>query len=263
MQVALFLDIDDTLTKGPIQSFFAKHLGVYEEYRDLEAKFQSQQVASAVFGHDLVSLFAGQQFNRDKATQIYPEVDLQPWSKRLLSLQENGVDIYFVSSGPSYYIEELARLHDIPKGRVLCSKYYFDAPGFVISSCNAVTGSGKAQFVKGFVSKYPISIGIGDNIAHDGPFIANCTLGFLTIKNDQFPFVPSFEYVIDLVSRLTAIGNARPGARDNVDLPRLSVPELLQRLTFGSWLTLGTVFAAALAIGGFIAKYWPAGTKGG
>jgi HAD superfamily phosphoserine phosphatase-like hydrolase len=262
MQVALFLDIDDTLTRAPIQSFFARHLGVYEQYRELEANFQSQQVSSAEFGQRLVALFAEQKFNRDKAAQIYPEVELQPWSERLLSLQRNGVDIYFISSGPSYYIEELARRHDVPAGRVLCSKYSFDSPGAVISSCNAVSGPGKAQFVKDLVSKYPISIGIGDHVAHDGPFIVHCTLGFLTVHNDQFPYIPSFEHIINLVSRLTAIESGRHGDAQNIDLRKLSVPQLLHRFTFGSWLTLAGVLSAAFALGAFVTKFWGAAPKG-
>jgi HAD superfamily phosphoserine phosphatase-like hydrolase len=261
MQVAVFLDVDDTLTRAPIQSFFARHLGVYEQYQKLEADFQSQQVSSTEFGQRLVALFAEQKFNRDKAAQIYPQVELQPWSERLLALQKNGVDIYFISSGPSYYIEELARRHDIPAGRVLCSKYLFDAPGSVISSCNAVSGPGKAQFVKKLVSKYPISIGIGDNVAHDGPFIVHCTFGFLTEHNDQFPYIPSFEHVIDLVSRLTAIESAS-GDAQNIDLRKFSVPQLFHRLTFGSWLALAGLLSAAVGVGVFVTKFWGAAPKG-
>jgi|RhiMetdeSRZDD1v2_1073273.scaffolds.fasta_scaffold419551_2 phosphoserine phosphatase len=257
MRVALFLDVDNTLTPSPIQGYFARALGVYDQYLKLEDQFQNETMSSNDFGRELVALFASQRFNSGKAAEVFGSVPLQPWADGLFALQKHEkVHVYLVSNGPSYYITELALKRDVPPQRVCCSQYFFQAPGNVISSCNAVSDQGKAEFVRIAAANYPISIGIGDSPEHDGPFIAQCTFGFLTVRTDSYPHIPSFEHIINLVSKLVKIPDSAESVRRDkvVDLPALPPRDLIKSLTTRSWLTLGTVVAAAFAAGAISGK---------
>ena len=257
MHIALFLDVDDTLTRAPIQSYFAQHLNVNERYRELENGFQNESVTSKEFGDGLVALFASQGFTNDKALASFSQVQLNPWADRLLSLQDQDVHIFLVSNGPSYYIDELARLRSIPIARVCCSKYFFDAPGSVISSCDARSDQGKATFVQNNAARYDISIGIGDSPQHDGPFIAQCTFGFLTVQTDSYPYVPSFEHIIHLVERLKKKPVLAADGRRVLDAKGLTIPQLKSALSVGTWIAFFAVVAAAFTAGSILASFWP------
>jgi 2-hydroxy-3-keto-5-methylthiopentenyl-1-phosphate phosphatase len=163
MRVALFLDVDNTLTPSPIQGYFARALGVYNQYVELEDQFQKETISSADFGRELVALFASQRFNSGKAAEIFGTVPLQPWADGLFALQKNEkIHVYLVSHGPSYYISELADKRDVPHQRVCCSKYFFEAPGSVISSCNAVSELNSCATPLP-TTRYPLGLGIAQS----------------------------------------------------------------------------------------------------
>jgi hypothetical protein len=66
MRIAVFLDVDKTLTKDLIQQEYAKVFGCEPEYLALEAEFQSKR-DSTKFGMELIRLFASQGFTEGKA----------------------------------------------------------------------------------------------------------------------------------------------------------------------------------------------------
>lgn len=257
MQIALFLDVDGTLTRDPIQSYFAHHMKVDDRYRTLEDGFQNETMTSTEFGHQLVALFASVGFTEEKALAAFSQVELHPWAERLLSLQDEDVHIFLVSNGPSYYINELARRRSIPRDRVCCSRYFFNSPGSVISGCDAVSDQGKARFVQEQASRYTFSIGIGDSPQHDGPFIAQCTFGFLTVPTDSYLYVPSLEHIISLVARLKSMQATVGIKRGAFDPLPMTIKELISSLPVRAWAAFGGLLAATFTAGTFVGRYWP------
>ena len=55
MKVAIFLDVDNTLTVGYIQEHFAELLKCGDQYRKIENAFQNEEISSAEFGNRLGS----------------------------------------------------------------------------------------------------------------------------------------------------------------------------------------------------------------
>jgi phosphoserine phosphatase len=57
MRIAVFLDVDNTLTEDFIQQQYAQALDCVPEYRQLEAQFE-RNLDSQAFGDAIVKLFA-------------------------------------------------------------------------------------------------------------------------------------------------------------------------------------------------------------
>lgn len=157
-----------------------------------------------------------------------------------------------MSSGPSYYIKRLANEFDIPEKQTCYSQYSFDPRTGVISECDAVSDAGKSDFVKRFAKNYVITIGVGDHPEMDGPFITNCTIGFLIRPSDKYLYLPSFELLINFVNELSfALSEARNdseslGGQDNEDLGDYTIVQLLGKLRPGQLRT--AIGSAALLI---------------
>lgn len=161
MNIALFLDVDWTLTKEYIQQVYARQIGCEDGYLEIERKFQNQQISSAEFGQEIIELFAANGFTEQKAGEYFNKVELQPWTDELLKID---TDIYLVSSGPNYYIERLASSYNIPSDRTCNSVYYFQQTNKLIKGCSAINDLHKAMFVKEHVGRYDLTIGIGDHL---------------------------------------------------------------------------------------------------
>jgi len=250
MKIGLFVDVDRTITRNFIQQDVARALGCENEYRNLEEGFQNQTISSDEFGEQLIAIFASKQFTRQKARDTYESVQLQPWAAELLQLK---IDKYLVSSGPSYFIDELARNYNIPQDHVCRSEYIFDNRTGIIQSCNAISAQQKAQFVKHNLSKYAITIGIGDHPEHDGPFVSLCTIPLLTINTDKYISVKTFSLVIVLIQNMMKLG------RDELaplDVRKLTPLQVLRSFTLGSWLTLGPALVAVASAGFAVGKWW-------
>ena len=201
MSIALFLDVDNTLTKGFIQARFAKLLGVFTEYEPIEDQLQKEQISSQEFGAHLIELFNKAGFNEAFAKDHYRDIEQHEWVKDLLALP---VTTYLVSSGPNYYIMSLAREHGIPDANVLCSEYQFDKTTGRLSGCKGVSDATKANFVLRQKSKHTISVGVGDLAKRDGPFLTHTDIPILTARNDSYLSVESLEVVTALVRNLCA-----------------------------------------------------------
>jgi hypothetical protein len=106
IKFAVFLDVDLTLTEDYIQASFARALGCYDAYKqELEDKLQRGEIGSEKFGQGLIKLFASKGFTLAKAKEIYSDIVVYPFAKKLFKLPY--VDTFLVSSGPSYFIDEL------------------------------------------------------------------------------------------------------------------------------------------------------------
>lgn len=204
MRIAVFLDVDNTLTTDFIQKQYARVLGCEGEYCKLEDDFQKQVIDSVEFGKQIIKLFASKNFTELVARKHFKDVKLQVWTDELLKLQ--GIDKYLVSSGPSYYIDALAEQYQIPPEHRCRSIYRFNDDTGLIESCAAVSSQNKADFVHQRKEKYNITIGIGDSDKLDGPFLSHCTVPLMTARTANYISIPDFQSVILLIHRLSAIG---------------------------------------------------------
>ena len=193
MKIAVFLDVDKTLTLDFIQKEYAKALGCRPEYEKIENEFQRKQISSAEFGKEIIVLFASKHLTEDRAGELFSSVRLQPWTDELLALD---IDKYLVSSGPSYYIDPLATKYRIPEKNVCRTVYRFDRRTRIIDSCSSVDEQYKADFVRERVGEYDLTIGIGDNAKFDGPFVSHCTIPLLTVTTESTLHIPNFGAVI-------------------------------------------------------------------
>jgi phosphoserine phosphatase len=199
---ALFLDVDETLTNGPIQSYYAKEFGYYEKLLAIEEKFQTGKISSQQFGEAVTPLMREHGFTWQANKHVVDKVILQPWTTTFL--ENKNADIYLVSSGPSFYIDWLANRFNIPNERVLCTRYFFDPnTGVILDQVNAISGAHKGAFVERVSKLYLLSAGVGDNAASDGQFIAHCTVGFLTQPNENYLYAPNLSLIAHTLSRLT------------------------------------------------------------
>jgi phosphoserine phosphatase len=174
--VALFLDVDLTLTRRHVQAVYAVSLNCFDGYCALERSLEHNTIDVHQFGQGLVDLFASRRFTRARAAEYYRRVEMRSRASLLLS---HEADVFLVSSGPSYFVERLADEFDIPRTRVLCSSYEFCNDTGLISTCSAVTSAEKVHFVRTHAPYYRASIGIGDCPRADGPFLEECTIGLL------------------------------------------------------------------------------------
>ena len=194
--IALFLDVDNTLTEENIQETYAKHLECQPEYADIEVKFQSGSIGAAEFGERLVGLFASRGFNRRMAVELADSVRLRQGVHQLLTLP---VDIFLVSSGPDYFVRPLGERFKVPIEQVMCSVYSFHRSGGVVSGCAAASDDARARFVRSNATKFTLSIGLGDSPVRDLPFLNACNIGLLTVPTEDHLCAPDLGSVEGLV----------------------------------------------------------------
>ncbi len=250
MHIAVFLDVDNTLTTDFIQKQYAKALECEAEYEVLEDKFQ-KEANSKAFGEELVKLFASKGFTQEKAREFFDKVPLQKWTDGLLKL--GGIDKYLVSSGPNYYIDVLAERYKIPDENIFRSVYKFSRNSpFTIESCEAVSDQNKAKFVSERKGKYDITIGVGDSEKHDGPFLSQVTIPLLRGRTDEYISVSDFQSVILLIKGLLQIAETAevfdPGSK--------TILQVMKSITVNNWVWIITAFAAVFGAGTAIGHLW-------
>ena len=213
--IALFTDVDNNLTMSPIQAVYATALGCADKYMDLEVGFQAHRITSNEFGVELTDLFRRSGFTRDLAEEVFDQVPLHPWVDDVLRLP---VDVFLISSGPSYYIEKLADAYAIPTSRVLCSRYDFDGDGLLGRCSWPVSASTKAAYVHARQSAYRLTVGVGDSEVHDGPFLSHCDLPIMTRPSDHFFYVASFDCIGCSTESLRVADAVQQGLSDVAEL---------------------------------------------
>ena len=250
MKLALFLDVDRTLTREYIQHVYAKELGCEAEYSAVEQEFQARKLSSKEFGDAIIKLFASRGFTAERARELFDKVELQPWTDELLKFD---VDKFLVSSGPSYYIDKLASEYNIPKSHVYRSEYEFDAQSKLIKKCKAVNEQQKAQFVGSHLKKYDFTIGIGDNLEFDGPFVSQCTIPLMTISSDRYISVPDFSLAIILLENIVKLKQETKV----VEVDKMNIKQTINALSVQSWGIFFAVISAVFTLGAaFGAKIW-------
>lgn len=203
MSVAMFLDVDQVLTKYSVQMQFAEKLKVADQLRDVEGKFRGRKATNTDFNEVLVPLFRQKGFTRDHAEKWFGGILLQPWAKNLLSVPNTTK--YLVSSGPSYYVRAMADKWKIPQENVHCSEYAFDGEGLLDGCTAPVSSRGKALFVKSHAPNHEISIGLGDDPEQDVLFLSHCTIPILTTQSEEYLSAQKLESVLLMVQRLASL----------------------------------------------------------
>ncbi len=244
MRIAVFLDVDNTLTTDWIQKQYAIALKCEEKYKTLEENFQSKTIDSKTFGKEIITLFASKGFTETEANSHFQDIHLRPGTDKLLKLA--NVDKYLVSSGPSYYVDALADRYSIPPDNVCRSVYEFSRQTRLIESCLAVDDQDKADFVRERIAKkkYSIVIGMGDSPEFDGPFLAHCTIRLMTVETGKYVYIPSFTSVVQLIARLSEIAESGvfdPGSG--------TIVQMVKSITVNNWVWIITAFAAVFGMG--------------
>jgi phosphoserine phosphatase len=250
MKIGLFLDVDKTLTKHFIQHEYAKLIGCEESYTSIENEFQNKKITSTQFGEKIIDVFKNRKFTKDFAIQNFEKVELTTWADKLLRVE--NVDKYLISSGPSYYIDELARKYDIPSKMVCRSEYVFDEQTKCIKECHAINDQQKADFVRSKIGKYDISIGIGDHPEFDGPFISLCTIPMLTVRKEGYLYVSSFSTAVSMIERIASV---RSEFEPRIELDRMTSYYIIKHMTLKSWGILISIIFAAFSAGMIVQKF--------
>jgi len=260
MKIALFLDVDKTLTRDFIQHIYAKELGVEAEYQKLEDAFQlglnadkekaKNGISSAEFGTGLSKLFAAKQFTRARAEELFYNVDLWEHVDDVFKWQAKGIAVYLVSSGPNYYIDILARRNGIPTDKTKSSTYYFRESDGVIYKCNSVNAQDKHDFVQREIKKYDLTIGIGDSDRHD-TFVSLCTISMYTTAQKDYIQLTQFSAVSRMLEKLLEQSSAPDdaGMLDAETWKKVSLRDAFDRLSFGLWIIIVGLIAASFSLG--------------
>jgi phosphoserine phosphatase len=181
-QVAVFTDIDGVLTHHAINMELARLLRVEKELQVIEDAFAAGGTTDE-FNDRFIPLFRSKDFNRGFAEAHFDDIRLR--DKTHILLEKKNVDVYLVSSGPSYYVDLLAGRFKIPDGRWLCSNYRFDAAGGLTADVEAINSVDKHDWVARRVRDYRITIGVGNSIEQDGPFLSRCSVQVVMGKLDS------------------------------------------------------------------------------
>jgi len=238
MAIGIFLDVDITLTRGLIQRHYADKLGVASEYQEIERLLQIKEINVDEFGERLISLFNDAKFDDKFAETWFQAMPLQSWTEVILKLpRDYPVTLYLVSSGPSYYVQRLAKQFGIPEQNVLCSQYVFGKDG-QLERCDAVSPTTKVGFVERFSNAHLVSIGIGDHAEFDGPFISNCDIPILTESKQGFLHLETLEVITTLVKKLSkkikVVPRSKPAVLIASATEQLELTSALQSLLIDS-----------------------------
>lgn len=176
MKVGLFLDVDGVCTLEAVNLRYAEMLGIKEEHKILEKKFNDGEITTGEFGRRLVTAFREKQFTEERAHELIEKIEERPNTNKLFEIFD---DVYIVSSAPSYYIKKFAKKYNVPDDRVMCSKYEFDDKGLISKCADPVSDQNKAEFVESVKDQYNIRIGVGDVIKQDAAFLGHCDVKIL------------------------------------------------------------------------------------
>lgn len=208
MSIGLFVDVDDVLTQEPINIQLARFLGVEKELLDIENDYNNNQINNDQFNNVLIPLFQSKKLTQSFIIDNFNNFRMKIYYEDILNSCEN---VYLLSSGPSYFIDILAKKMSIPQDRVLCSKYKFDHQGIIYTCSYPVNSFMKADFVKRNAETYDLTIGIGNNPEQDSAFLSNCDIKILMDEfRDGYISVRDFGTLIHLIQALKCVERLNP-----------------------------------------------------
>jgi phosphoserine phosphatase len=264
MKIGLFLDVDKTLTRDFVEDEYSRALGCHDECLIEDQRLKRKEISAQEHSRRIARLFSAKAFTLKRARELYDRVLLQPWTDELLNIP--GVDTFLVSTGPSYFIDTLAKQFGIPQERTISSRYTFSpVTGLLLDSVDLVTGQQKATFVEDQKTRYDITIGIGDDAESDGPFVSHCTIPLLTVETEGYIHISDLNSAVLVIQRLarvssTSSGRLAPGPGPTLafDPKQLTIAELFQIIIhtpFKIVISLGSILFGALTIAFGLGKW--------
>jgi len=207
MKVGLFLDVDGVLTDKAINLQYAQLLGIQSKLVELEKKFATREITNDQFNDTCIPLFRDAGFTEKFAADNFNNIQIRTNSDDLL---HSAPDTFLVTSGPSYYIDTLAKQKGFPPERVLCSRYEFDQQGLLSRCVRTVTSAMKGNFVQSRVQDYDVAIGVGDT-EQDFEFMSHCNVRVLVGGNRlEYFTVRELQPIVDVITKF----QSTPGASE-------------------------------------------------
>jgi phosphoserine phosphatase len=196
MQYARLLD-SNRKTPRKKKASVEKKLAAFEE------KF-ARGGTTDQFNREFVPLFREAEFSKKRAEEFFEEVAFRPGYDDLL--ERRDIDLYLVTSGPSYFVDLLARQENFVAIRdYMCSRYKFDDEDRleVWSPADLAT---KAAFVMARAKGYEVTVGIGNNVEQDSAFLSHCMIQIMVMKkmNPGYLCVSQLSPVLRLLDSLAA-----------------------------------------------------------
>jgi phosphoserine phosphatase len=227
MEVGLFLDVDGVLTEMPVNMQYAQCLGVAAKLEDLETRWAAGSITNTQFNREFIPIFREKAFSLKLAQKYYGDIVLRDDARELLSATR--ATTFIVTSGPSYFVDLLAKQHGIPKARVLCSRYEFDGDGLIKVCSKPSTRLQKAKFVGQHVKNFDISIGVGDT-DQDIDFLSHCTVRLMMSghRADQLKMTQDYITTVQLQPITDLVQRAKSAASAKLDLRYLLKDEILR-----------------------------------
>jgi phosphoserine phosphatase len=214
MRVGLFLDVDEVLTVEAANLQIARRLNVAEQLQALEQRFGAGAMSNDEFNQSFIPLFKQAGFTKNFAEQAFESILKRIRYGELLGYP----DSFLVSSGPSFFVHPLADKHQIPRDRVLCSEYSFDADGTLLACKKPASSLDKAKFVEERKGAYDLIVGVGNNPEQDGPFLSHCHVKVLLGE-----FRPGYISVSDLPTLIDLMHSLCGGSRSGGERERVFV----------------------------------------
>ncbi len=198
MEVGLFLDVDGVLNHKAVNLQYAQLLGVENKLNELEKRFANREITNDEFNAEFIPLFRGAQFTKEFAQKNYSNIQMRSNAKQLIAACPNT---FIVTSGPSYFIDKLAKENDLRDDRILCSRYQFDHEELLSRDVIPVTSTMKGDFVSKLASRFDVSIGVGDT-EQDTEFLSHCDVRILMAGNRlEYLNVRELQPIVDLVGK--------------------------------------------------------------
>ena len=228
MTLGVFLDLDGVLTPKAVNLQYAVMLGVEKKLIALENQYRNGEIDNKGFNDSFVPLFRGAGFSSKFAQDHFREIVLNPYAEELI--QANLPNTFIVSSSPSYYLEQFARKFGINPSHIICSKYIFDQDDLLYKCTRPCGVLEKSEFVENHLSRFAVSLGVGDSPEQDAKFLNHCTVKVL-MGGERHNYL----HAVDLYALQSLITMMRKFQSQSSELPsphRVGVDNLLAKSKF-------------------------------
>jgi phosphoserine phosphatase len=201
MRVGVFLDVDGVITDKAVNLQFAQLLGVEDGLKDLEERYARAEITNDEFNAGFIPLFRNAKFTKAYADRNFENIQRRVNCAALLATIP---DTHLVTSGPSYYMYNLAK-DVLPSANVLCSEYEFDEDGLLARCTRPVNMAVKGHFVKSRVGNFDITIGVGDT-DQDIEFLSHCDVRIMMHKSNRLEYLSARELqpIIGMLQKFAA-----------------------------------------------------------
>lgn len=205
MRIGLFIDFDGVLTPKAVNMQFASMLGIDKSLVNLEVQYTNGVINNAGFNKIFIPLFRDAGFSRKFVEEKFSSIQLDTYTQDIV--QEPDVQVHIVTSSPSFYLDQFARKFRIDRAKYICSEYSFDSSGLLESCVRPCGVSQKEEFVRKAVPDFDLTIGVGDSLEQDGPFLKHCNIKILMgAKRREYFTCNDLVSILELVRSLKARG---------------------------------------------------------